>query len=136
MCTVKLSSMEKLYRKKDNGKYECVGYDSVDLHDGIWIVQTTPYSKSLTNLVWRVGELKRPIDIVTHASLQTMEHDVAKYLRNLQDETTIDYQEAKKMLGGYLQGKVGIIGISTPDLSSLILRQIAIKIEEDGQKNN
>jgi hypothetical protein len=128
--------MEKLYRKKDNGKYECVGYDSADINDGIWLVQTNPSSKSVTSLVWRVGDIKRPADIVTHASLQAFENDISKYLRNLQDETTNDYQEAKKILGGYLQGKVGIIGISTPDLSSLILRQIAIKIEEDGQKNN
>jgi hypothetical protein len=51
--------MEKLYRKKKNGRYEeVIGYTDT-LSDGIWLVQTKPYSRSLTSLLWKVGDLKR-----------------------------------------------------------------------------
>ena len=73
--------MEKLYRKNSKGRYESIGYNSIpDLSDGIWLVQSSPSSRSVSSLVWKVGDLKRPVDIVTHASLQAVADDLVSYL--------------------------------------------------------
>jgi len=122
--------MEKLYRKKENGKYECVGYDYDNLSDGIWLVQTNPHSKSMTNLMWRVGDIKKPVDLVTHASLQTMEHKISIYLSQLTQESSPEFKELKKMYGDWVRGPLQINNLSFCDLTSIILRQIAIQIEE------
>lgn len=37
--------MEKIYRKLENGRYVEAGYNIPDISDGIWVVQTKPYSK-------------------------------------------------------------------------------------------
>lgn len=121
--------MKKLYEKKENGRYAAIGYSLPDLSDGIWLVQTKPTSQSVTSLAWRVGDLKRPVDIVTHASLQAMEDDVSSYIRKLRSSDSEEYKEAEKLLGGYLRGAVEISGISASDLASLILRKIAIICE-------
>ena len=122
--------MEKLYRKKENGKYECVGYDYDCLSDGVWLVQTKPHSTSMTNLMWRVGDIKKPIDVVTHASLQTMEDKISSYLYQLTQESSNEYKELKKMYGDWVRGPLQIVNFSFCDLTSIILRQIAIQIEE------
>lgn len=78
--------MEKIYRKDEKGRYYSVGYnDVVDLADGVWLVQSKPSSKSITSMVWKVGDIKRPVDVVTHASIQAMERDLVKYIQKLSD---------------------------------------------------
>ena len=46
--------MEKVYRKVQKGKrfvYEPIGYNDVpDMSDGIWLVQSSPSSKSMQGL--------------------------------------------------------------------------------------
>jgi hypothetical protein len=125
--------MEKLYRKKGK-RYVEAGYTSVpDLVPGIWLVQNNPNSKSQTSLVWRVGELKRPVDVVTHAALQTMNNELASYLIKLCDPKSEEFKEAKEMLGGYLRDAPSYLNISASDLTSLFLRQIAMQVES-GEK--
>ncbi len=69
--------MEKLYRKNSKGRYEECGYDvRHDMQDGIWMVQSKPNSKSTTSLVWKVGDLKRPVDVVTVAALESFNSDL------------------------------------------------------------
>lgn len=123
--------MEKLYRKKENGRYEeyTFGYNR-ELSDGIWLVQNNPTSRSMSSLFWKVGDLKRVADVTTHAALQSMEDDLIKYLQALQKEDSQEYIEAKKICGGYLRGPVGYTNISASDLCTLLLREIAKKIEE------
>lgn len=122
--------MEKLYRKVGK-KYVEAGYGSVpDLVPGIWLVQKNEYSKSQTSLVWRVGDLKRPVDVVTHAALQTMTDKLAQYLLKLSEEDSEEFKQAKEQLGGYLHGAPSFYNISAGDLASLFLRQIAIEVEK------
>ena len=128
--------MEKLYKKLENGRYELAGYDVNLLSDGIWVVQSKPYSKSLSNMVWMVGNIDKPCNVITHATLQTLSHDVTNYVMKLMDEKTQEYKDVKKMYGNWVTGPLQISNISMIDLVSLILRQIAIKIDEDGQKNS
>lgn len=124
--------MEKVYRKDEKGRYQSVGYnDVVDLPDGIWLVQSNPGSKSMTSMVWKVGDVKRPVDVVTHASLQAMERELCSYVQKLSNVHSEEYKDAEKFCGGYLRGAVSFTNVSTSDLVSLILRQIALKVEND-----
>ena len=123
--------MEKLYRKNSKGRYEECGYDvRHDMQDGIWMVQSKPNSKSTTSLVWKVGDLKRPVDVVTIAALESFNSDLTSYLMKLTEEGSEELKEAQNLLGGYLKGAVGYLNISASDLCSLFLRRIAMECEE------
>jgi len=123
--------MEKLYRKNSKGRYEECGYDvRHDMQDGIWMVQSKPSSKSTTSLVWKVGDLKRPVDVVTIAALESFNSDLTQYLMKLTEEDSEELKEAKERLGGYLKGAVQYGNISASDLCSLFLRRIAMECEE------
>ena len=123
--------MTELYRKNSKGRYEKCGLDvGNDLSDGIWLIKTNPHSRSTTSLVWKVGDLKRPVDVVTIAALQTMESKLANYLMKLGEEGSEELKEAREMFGGYLKGAVGYVNISASDLCSLFLRRIALECEE------
>ena len=122
--------MEKMYRKLPSGRYEYIGYSGIpDLSDGIWLVQTNPHSKSTSSLVWKVGDLKRPVDIVTHASLQAISDNIASYLVKLSDVESDEYKEAVEIMGGYIRGPIHFTNISASDIVSLLIRQIAISHE-------
>ncbi len=121
--------MEKIYRKIGKRYVEC-GYNIPDISDGIWLVRTNEHSKGQQSLVWKVGDLKRPVDVVTHAALQSVESDLASYLGSLTDENTPEYKEAKEMYGGWLRGAIGYYNISASELVSLLLRRLAIHLED------
>lgn len=121
--------MEKLYRKKSNGRYESIGFNDVpDLTDGIWLVQSKPGWKSSSNLIFRIGDVKGLVDITTHAALQAMSNDLALYVSKLQDESSDEYLDAKELLGTWIKGPISISGIASADLSSLLLRRIAFNL--------
>lgn len=123
--------MDKLYKKNDKGRYVECGYDTRhEISDGIWMVQSKPTSRSTTSLIWKVGDLKRPVDVVTIAALESFSDDLAKYLLKLTEEDSEELKEAKKILGGYLHGAVQYGNISAADLCSLFLRRIAVECEE------
>jgi hypothetical protein len=122
--------MEELFRKKANGKYEkVIGYIDT-LQDGIWLIQTKPSSRSISSLVWKVGDLKRIADVTTHAALQSYEDDLTNYLVKLTDVNSQEYKDAVIQLGSWIKQPIDFTGISPRDLSILILRQIAINIEQ------
>ena len=124
--------MEKLYRKNSNGRYQkVIGYANT-LPDGIWLVQTKPHSRSMSSLVWKVGDLKRIADITTHASLQSYEDDLTNYLMKITDSSSEEYTSAVEQIGsGWIKGPIGYSNISARDLCILFLRQIAINIENE-----
>jgi hypothetical protein len=122
--------MEKMYRKLPSGRYEYIGYSDVpDLSDGIWLVQTKPGSRSVSSLIWKVGDLKRPVDIVTHASLQAVADNLISYLMKLSDDQSDEFKEAVEIMGGYIRGPIHFTNISAHDIVSLLIRQIAIAHE-------
>ena len=122
--------MEELYRKKKNGRYEkVVGYTDT-LPDGIWLVQTKPSSTRISSLIWKVGDLKRVADVTTHAALQSYDDNLTNYLMKLTDVNSEEYKDAVLQLGSWIKDPIDIRGISPNDLSILILRQIAINIEQ------
>ncbi len=123
--------MEKLYRKLPNGRYEVaeLGYTDT-LSDGIWLVQNKPYSRSVESLLWKVGDLKKPVDVVTHASLQTLSDTLTEYLMQLSEVDSEEWRDAKKILGGYLNGGVQFYNVSAHDICSLFLRKIAIELDK------
>lgn len=122
--------MEELYRKKKNGRYQkVVGYSDT-LQDGIWLVQTKPSSTRISSLIWKVGDLKRVADITTHAALQSFDDNLTAYLLRLTDVNSEEYKDAVLQLGSWLKDPIEFTGISPNDLSILILRQIAINIEQ------
>lgn len=124
--------METHYRKLPNGKYQAVTTNVQDsLGDGIWVVQHRDYGKSLTSMVWLVGDLKRPADVTTHAAIQSMSSKLTRYIMKLQEPGSEELHEAQEVLGGYFRGPVQIGNISAHDLSKLFLRQIALLVEDD-----
>ena len=107
------------------------GYTSVpDLTDGIWLVQNMPNVKSKTSLIWRVGDLKRPVDVVTHASLQTMTDDLASYLSRLGDPESNEFKEANEICSHQLGSGIRYYNVSASDLCSLFIREISKKLEK------
>lgn len=124
---------EKLYKKVGKRYVEVSLPEKFDMQDGVWLVQSEPYSKSFSSLMWLVGDLKRPADITTHAAMQSIQYDVARYLVKLIEKDSKEYNEAKEILGGYFCDNIGFYGISASDLAKLILRQIALHLE-DGEK--
>jgi hypothetical protein len=123
--------MTELYRKNSKGRYEKCGFDVENyLSNGIWMIENSPNSRSTTSLVWKVGDLKKPVDVVTIAALQTMESKLVNYLMKLGEEGSEELKEAREMFGGYLKGAVGYVNISASDLCSLFLRRIALECEE------
>lgn len=123
--------MEELYRKKKNGRYQkVVGYSDT-LQDGIWLVQTKPSSTRISSLIWKVGDLKRIADVTTHAALQSFDDNLTEYLLRLTDINSEEYKDAVLQLGSWLKDPIEFTGISPNDLSILILRQIAINIEQN-----
>lgn len=128
--------METHYRKLPNGKYQAVTTNVHDsLGDGIWVVQHRDYGKSLTSMVWLVGDLKRPADVTTHAAIQSMSSKLTRYIMQIQKPDSKEFFEAQEMLGGYLRGPVQIGNISANDLAKLFLRQIALLVEDDAAKS-
>ena len=122
--------MEELYRKKKNGRYQkVVGYTNT-LQDGIWLIQTKPSSTRISSLIWKVGDLKRVADVTTHAALQSYDDNLTNYLMKLTDINSEEYKDAVLQLGSWLKDPIEFTGISPNDLSILILRQIAINIEQ------
>lgn len=127
--------MEKLYRKRENGRYEEYSYGyNRDLSDGIWLVQTRPGCVSTSSLFWKVGDIKRPCDVTTHAAIQALGDDLTKYIMELKDENSNAFKEAKKGFGGYISGGLHIGNFSAYDLIQLILKQISIKIEDENKR--
>ena len=123
--------MEELYRKKKNGRYQkVVGYSDT-LQDGIWLVQTKPSSTRISSLIWKVGDLKRVADVTTHAALQSFDDNLTEYLLRLTDINSEEYKDAVLQLGSWIKDPIEFTGISPNDLSILILRQIAINIEQN-----
>ena len=126
--------MEELYRKKKNGRYQkVVGYSDT-LQDGIWLVQTKPSSTRISSLIWKVGDLKRVADVTTHAALQSFDDNLTEYLLKLTDVNSEEYKDAVLQLGSWLKDPIEFNGISPNDLSILILRQIAINIEQTNDR--
>lgn len=124
--------MEEVYKKVVKGKkvkYVPCGYEGhYSLPNGIWLVQSGNNCSSMKSLVWKVGDLKRPVDIVTHASLQTMSDRLANYLVKLSDSQSEEYKDALKLCGGYLNTPV-VYNITPMDLVSLFIREIAKGLE-------
>lgn len=123
--------MEELYRKKSNGRYQKVISYKDNLSDGIWLVQTTPNSRSISSLIWKVGDLKRIADVTTHAALQSYEDDLTDYLIKLTNSNSEEYKEAVEQMGDWIRGPIGYSGISARDLCILFLKQLAINIEKE-----
>jgi len=122
--------MEELFKKQSNGRYKKVIAYRDTLQDGIWVIQSNPSSTSISSLVWKVGDLKRIADVTTHAALQSYEDNLTNYLVKLTDVNSQEYKDAVIQLGNYIRGPIQIGNISPADLSILILRQIAINIEQ------
>jgi len=123
-------NQEKLYRKEGRKYVEVSMPERFDMQDGVWLVTNKPGVKSMSSLYWKVGDLKRPVDIVTHAGLQTLEDDLAKYLVALGDVTSPEFIEAKEVCGGWLKDHVGYYNISASQLVSLFIRRLATYLEE------
>lgn len=125
--------MEKVYRKVGR-KYESCGYNNTpDLSDGIWMVQSKPHSSSMSSMIWKIGNIDRPCDVLTHAALQSISDDIAQYVVRLSDATSSEFIEAKDNSGGYIKEPIGFYNISASDITSLILRRIATHLE-DGER--
>lgn len=121
--------MEKLYRKKENGRYESVGYSAPNLHDGIWLVSSTLSSKSTTSLIYKIGDIPKA-DLQLHASLQKHSDKLSLYLSKLKDSGSKEFLEAKELCGGYVRDKLEIHNWSNADVVSMLLRELA-KIMQD-----
>lgn len=87
--------MEKLYRKLKNGRYEEVGYSSLDLPNGLYFSQKTKSGKRTTSVNYWLGNVKKePIDLQLLINIMSNDDSLALYLMRLKDDTK-DYRELK-----------------------------------------
>ena len=121
--------MEQLYRKVGK-RYVSAGYNMPDLSDGIWLVQSKPGIKSISSLVYKIGDVKKPINLVTRASLFTLSDGLASFISDLTKGGTPAAEAMKERLGDWVRGDVSISGIAPYDLADEILNFIASKVEE------
>lgn len=127
--------METVYRKVGR-KYIPVGYNNIpDMTDGIWLVQRKPESRSMSSIFWKVGDLKRPVDIVTHCGLQTLEDDLSQYLLRLTEKDSKEFKELKELCGDWVKEPIGFYNISISQMLSLIFRRMALHLEEGETKS-
>jgi hypothetical protein len=120
--------MEKIYKKVGN-RYVEAGYNSPDLVDGIWLVQSKEHSKSMTNMVFRVGDLKNPRDVITQGALMSIQDDISSYVVKLTKEDTQEFKDLKNQYKGWVHGPLGVYNISIGDFVSVILNRIAENLE-------
>jgi len=111
--------MEKLFRKLENGRYQSVGYSMPEMYDGIWVVESNGSGKSVTNLAWKVGDIKRPVDVTTHVAIQSMEDVLIDELFHIQ----------RNGIDGVCD-HVSIGNVSMSELATHILRALACEIEK------
>lgn len=125
--------MEKLYKKIKSGsraRYEEVGYTNIpDITDGIWLIKSDKLGKSYSNLVFKLGEIKNPVDVVTRCSLYSLQNEFMEYLNNIQDEHTDDFIQLRKNCSGY-DFNPAIVGISMYDFSLAVLNFLGRNLEE------
>lgn len=120
--------MEKLYKKVGN-RYVEAGYNSPDLVDGIWLIQSKEHSRSMTNLVFRVGDLKEPRDVITQGALMSIQDDISSYVLKLTKEDSLEFKNLKSQYAGWVHGPLGVYNISIGDFVSVILNKIAENLE-------
>lgn len=120
--------MEKIY-KKVGKRYVEAGYNTPDLVDGIWLIQTKKHSRSLSNLVFRIGDLQSPRDIVTQGAMLSMQDELTRYIVSIGDENSQEFKDVKARLGGWVKRPIEIYNISPSDLSYLILNKISENLE-------
>lgn len=123
-------NQEKLYKRNGRRYVEASMPERFDMQEGVWLVTSKPGVKSMSSLYWKVGDLKRPVDIVTHAGLQTLEDDLARYLMALGKADSKEFIEAKEVCGAWLKEPVGYYNISASQLVSLFIRKLATYLEE------
>ena len=118
--------METLYRKLENGRYQPVETEIGDrLPDGLWYIQKKESSRGLMNIVFRVGDITQPKDIINQLALIPLQDKLANYLMKLTEPTSDEAKKAKEQFGGFIMGNISILGISMQDLTTLILNKIA-----------
>lgn len=125
--------MEKLYRLNEDGTYELAGYTDVpDLSDGIWLVQNKKHSRGKSSLVWRVGDLNRPVDVATKTAFYSIMDEIAHYIVKLNDPESKEFLEAAEQLHDDLDGHrgYGVYNIAPMDYATLILNKISEYFEE------
>jgi hypothetical protein len=98
-------------------------------------VRSSPSRLSKESLVWKVGDLKRPVDVTTQAAIFSMSDKITEYVLRLTEEGSEEDLEAKKFMGGYYRGALGIQNCSIHDLVSLILKSIANEVENSAKEN-
>lgn len=78
------------YYVKEGRKYRPIGcLPSGHVWPGLWLIEETKCSRKKTNMkyiVQRVGDLKKPIDVVSMAALMTMSDGLASRLHDLFSE--------------------------------------------------
>ncbi|MFW6281295.1 MAG: hypothetical protein ACOC1O_00695 [bacterium] len=98
--------METIYRKKENGRYEAIGFNMPDLREGIWLVEKSKNVTSSTNLEVYKLDLPQPLDLSILASILQHKDVINKALLNLNEK------EAK------------LINTSVDDFSSELIKEI------------
>lgn len=113
--------MEKLYRKLSNGKYEEVGYNLPDIHDGLYFSQKTKHGRRCTSIKYWVGDIEtEPIDLKKLISTMSLDDDLADFLNELEDENSEIMKSLKKTNENVKQLK--IYNMSKMELAQHILR--------------
>ena len=122
--------MEVLYKKDKDGKFVEAGYSGIDISDGIWLVQSPSHGRSMTSLIWKIGDIPKA-DVKIHATLQKFSDKLARLLMKLTEEDSEEYKEAKVIEGGYLSGPIKIYNWSMGSLSNIILRELSKWTQEE-----
>ena len=77
---------EKYYRKKENGRYEFVGYSRVDLYPGLWLIRGDGTGKEYNNMFYRMADIPDNVEVADMVKCTILGDLIAKELSAWRDE--------------------------------------------------
>ena len=122
--------METFYKKTIiNGKAKYVpwGIDVNVLPPGLWLIQEVPGIKSHSNVLYKIGDIPRA-DALLHVNIQQYEDRLTHYMAQVMKEDSPEREEL-------IQNKIINQGFSISDITTILLRKLAILIQEDNEKS-
>lgn len=111
--------MQTYYIKKGK-RYIPVGVNGApDLHNGVWLVETRPGRRSMTNLVYKLSDLPAPVDVQKFVSYILYEDKLTMFLSEFFEDGN---QNGSSLTGGKADAK--LYNVSVRDFATQIMKHL------------
>ena len=112
------------YYIKEGRRYRRVGYNTPDMHDGLYFRESKSNSTRTTSVAYWLGtDPKEPVDVNRLVSTMRLDEELSKYIMAIQTNSD-EFEKLKEDSGGFVKHPVKILNISASELAVNILRFI------------